>query len=99
MLKEKLQDEVSSFIEKSTGIMRDCAQIYITLLINECCSNILDESLQILNGLASFYADIIGTPEWLTNKLETWTTFKNRGSLEWIVEEPSQSTNFKAQTF
>jgi hypothetical protein len=44
--------------------MRDWAQIYITLLINECCSNILDKSLQILNGLASFNADIIGAPEW-----------------------------------
>ena len=43
--------------------MRDWAQIYITLLINIRWSNILNESLQILNGLASFYADIIGAPE------------------------------------
>jgi hypothetical protein len=34
----------------------------------------------------------------VTNKMETWTTFKNTlnqwGSLEWIVEEPLQSLNF-----
>jgi len=63
-LKEKLQTEVSSFIEKGTDIMKEWAKTYIKLLTNERCLHILNEALEILNGLASFYADIIGTPDW-----------------------------------
>jgi hypothetical protein len=63
-LKEKLQLEVSNFIEKSTEIMTDWALIYLKLLISERCSAILHNAIQILNGLSSFYAEIIGTPEW-----------------------------------
>jgi len=74
-LKEKLQLEVSNFIEKSTEIMTDWALIYLKLLINERCSAILSNAIQILNGLSSFYAEIIGTPEWPSTSKKHITLF------------------------
>jgi hypothetical protein len=71
-LKEKLQMEVTSFTEKSTEIMTDWALIYLKLLIDERCSKIIHNAVQILNGLSSFYAEMIGWPEWpSTNKNNT----------------------------
>jgi hypothetical protein len=64
--------EVTNFIEKSTEIMTDWALIYLKLLIDERCSRILHNAIQILNGLSSFYAEMIGWPEWpSTNKNNT----------------------------
>jgi len=49
--------------------MTDWALIYPKLLTSERCSAILHNAIQVLNGLLSFYAEIIGTPEWpSTNK-------------------------------
>jgi len=74
-LKEKLQMEVTSFIEKSTKIMTDWALIYLKLLIDERCSKILHNAVQILNGLSSFYAEMIGWPEWPSIKKDNTTLF------------------------
>ncbi len=50
--------------------MKHWASIHLKLLINEHCSTVLNTTTQILNGLASFYAEMIGAPEWpsSTNK-------------------------------
>ena len=61
-LKEELQNEVSTFIENSSKVMERWAEINIQLLTNGRCTNILTKALQILEGLSSFYADIIGQP-------------------------------------
>jgi hypothetical protein len=63
-LKEELQNEVSTFIENSSKIMERWAEINIQLLIHDRRTNILTKALQILEGLSSFYADIIGQPYW-----------------------------------
>jgi hypothetical protein len=71
-----LQAEVSTFIKRSTNIMKDWAHIYIKLLTSERCLKILNEALQILNGLATFYADLIGIPNWpSTNNKRLLTLF------------------------
>jgi hypothetical protein len=63
-LKEKLQDTVSEFIEKGTEIMTEWAVTHIDLLLLDRCFNMLSKALQILDGLASYYAEVIGEPTW-----------------------------------
>jgi hypothetical protein len=74
-LKEELQNEVSNFIENSSKIMERWAEINIQLLTNDRCTNILKKALQILEGLASFYADIIGQPYWPSISRKNTTLF------------------------
>lgn len=63
-LKEKLQDTVSEFIEKGTEIMTEWAVTHIDLRLLDRCFNMLSKALQILDGLASYYAEVIGEPTW-----------------------------------
>jgi hypothetical protein len=63
-LKEQLQDTVADFIEKGTEIITNWTATNISLLQTDRCINILRKALQILDGLASFYAETIGEPNW-----------------------------------
>jgi hypothetical protein len=63
-LKTELQHEVSNFIEKGSKIMTKWAETNIHLLTIDRCADILSKALQILDGLTSFYTEIIGTPIW-----------------------------------
>jgi hypothetical protein len=63
-LKTELQDEVINFIEKGSHIMTKWAEINIHLLTRDRCTDILSKALQILDGVTSFYTEIIGTPIW-----------------------------------
>jgi len=74
-LKEELKNEVSNFIENSSKIMERWAEINIQLLMHGCCTSILSKALQILEGLSSFYADIIGQPYWPSITRKNTTLF------------------------
>jgi len=74
-LKEELQNEVSNFIENSSKIMERWAEINIQLLTHDRCTNILKKSLQILEGLSSFYADEISQPYWPSISRKNTTLF------------------------
>jgi hypothetical protein len=74
-LKEELQNEVSTFIENSSKIMERWAEINIQLLIHDRRTNILTKALQILEGLSSFYADMIGQPYWPSVSSKNITLF------------------------
>jgi len=74
-LKEELQNEVSTFIENSSKIMERWAETNIQLLTNDRCTTILTKALQILEGLSSFYADIIGQPYWPSVSIKNITLF------------------------
>jgi len=63
-LKEDMQDTVADFIRKGTQIMTDWADVNIKLLTHDRCSSFLSQAISILEGLSSFYLEIIGTPKW-----------------------------------
>jgi len=65
-LREELQDTVTEFIKKGTGIMIGWAERNLELLIQQRCFKILKKGLQILDGLISFYSEAIGTPRFLS---------------------------------
>jgi len=60
--KEDLQNTVTDFIKKGTGIMIGWAERNLTLLVQNRCFKILKKALQLLDGLISFYSEAIGTP-------------------------------------
>jgi hypothetical protein len=63
-LKEKLQDKTDTYIKEGTDIMAEWAAINIKLLSTDRCHDILSKALQILDGLISYSAEIIGVPNW-----------------------------------
>jgi len=63
-LKEEMQDTVACFIKKGTQIMTEWAKVNIKLLTYDRCANFLSQAINILEGLSSFYQEIIGTPKW-----------------------------------
>jgi len=63
-IRDNFKTEVSNFINKTTELMTEWAEINIELLNIDRCSCIINKALQILKGLVSFYADIIGMPSW-----------------------------------
>jgi tellurite resistance protein len=86
-LKEEMQDTVTAFIKKGTRIMTDWADINIKLLTQDRCSTILAQAITILEGLSSFYLEVIGTPNWKSlpsNKYIPLFLFKLYFSNEYI---------------
>ena len=71
LLKEKLQDTVTDFIEKGTDIITEWTFVNIQLLLIDRCSNILAKALPILDGLASYHSDVIGHPNWPSTNSKT----------------------------
>jgi hypothetical protein len=63
-LKDNLKDIVKEFIQKGSKVMTEWAKINIQLLQHDRCYSILSIALKILDGLASFNADVIGKPNW-----------------------------------
>jgi hypothetical protein len=63
-LKQKLQDEVKTFIQNSTDIMKEWSTINLELLLYDRCNNILQKALNILEGIMSYYSDIINPTSW-----------------------------------
>jgi hypothetical protein len=63
-LKTELQQKVSNFISDGSRIVTEWANMHVQLLITDRCSTILKTALEILDGLTSFYTDIMGTPPW-----------------------------------
>jgi len=55
--------------------MERWAEINIQLLKHDRCTNILTKALQILEGLSSFYADMIGQPYWPSVSSKNITLF------------------------
>jgi hypothetical protein len=74
-LKEELQNEVTNFIQKGTRILTSWAEINIQLLIHDRCSNIFTKALQILDGLTSYYTEVIGMPTWRSVPIQHTTLF------------------------
>jgi hypothetical protein len=63
-LKEELQNETNSYINKGTRIMAAWAERNLQLLVLDRCSSIFLKALNILEGLTSFSTEILGTPTW-----------------------------------
>jgi len=63
-LKDKLKEKVRTFMEEGTEIITEWANINIQRLLKDRCHDILIKALNILKGLTTFYAEIIGTPQW-----------------------------------
>ena len=63
-LKEKLQEKTDTYNKEGTDIMAEWAAINIKLLSTDRCHDILSKVLQILDGLISYSAEIIGIPNW-----------------------------------
>jgi len=63
-VKQKLQDKVKMFIQNSTDIMKEWSTINLELLLYDRCNNILEKALYILEGIISFYSDIINPTSW-----------------------------------
>jgi hypothetical protein len=85
-----MQDTVTAFIKKGTQIMTDWADINIKLLTQDRCSTILAQAITILEGLSSFYLEVIGTPNWKSlpsNKYIPLFLFKLYFSNEYINVE------------
>jgi len=61
-LKDELQEAVSSFIQKGTNIMVEWAEINIQLLKWDRCLSIISKALTLLDGLSSFFLEVVGTP-------------------------------------
>ncbi len=61
-LKDDLQEVVSTFIKKGTEIMTDWAEINIQLLKKDRCTTTISKALLLLDGLSSFFLEVIGTP-------------------------------------
>jgi hypothetical protein len=63
-LKEEFDNNVATFIEKNTNIMKNWALVNIQLLIEDRCHKIFKKALLLLDGLISFHAKVIGIPSW-----------------------------------
>jgi len=61
-LKDDLQEVVSTFVKKGTEIMTDWAEKKIQLLKKDRCTTIISKALLLLDGLSSFFLEVIGTP-------------------------------------
>jgi len=86
-LKEEMQDTVANFIKKGTEIMTEWASVNIKLLTYDRCSNLLLQAVKILEGLSSFYLEVIGIPKWKSlpsNKYIPLFLFKLYFSNEYI---------------
>jgi hypothetical protein len=64
VLKQKLQDAVSRFTTTGLEIMQDWSKININLLIKERCHKIMKKTITILDGLFSYWSDVIGPANW-----------------------------------
>jgi len=72
-LREKLHDKTEAYIKEGTAIMAEWATINIQLLSEDRCHDTLIKALKILEGLVSYSADIIGTPNWPSTKNDNIT--------------------------
>jgi hypothetical protein len=63
-LKQNFQDDVSNFIKNSTLIMKEWSIINLELLYHDRCNNILQKTLNILEGLMQFYFEVINPTPW-----------------------------------
>jgi len=61
-LKDELQEAVNCFIKTGTKVMTEWAELNTQLLIKDRCTSILEKALTILDGLSSFFTEVIGTP-------------------------------------
>jgi len=61
-LKDNLQAAVDEFIKTGTNIMTEWSELHIQLLKQDRCSSIISKALLILDGLSSFFMEVIGTP-------------------------------------
>jgi len=64
ILKKELQDAVSQFMSTGLEIMKKWSIINVNLLIKDKCNNIMKTAIVILEGLYSYWEDIIGLAHW-----------------------------------
>ncbi len=64
ILKQKLQDAVALFTTTGLEIMKEWSKININLLIKERCHKILRKIITILDGLFSYWSDVVGPAHW-----------------------------------
>ena len=63
-LKEDLRNAVQDFIATGTKIMTEWADVNISLLLRDRCLRILNKALKILEGLTSYFSEVIYNPNW-----------------------------------
>jgi len=66
-LKQTLQNIVSNFTTQGLEVMKEWSLINIKLLIKDRCHNILKKALSILDGLQSYWTDILKPIDWPNN--------------------------------
>jgi hypothetical protein len=64
LLKQELQTTVSLFITSGLEIMKKWSIINIQLLIKDRCNTIMKTAISILNGLYTYWEDVIGPANW-----------------------------------
>jgi len=63
-LKQTLQNIVSNFTTQGLEVMKEWSFINIKLLVKDRCLNILKKALSILDGLQSYWTDILHPIDW-----------------------------------
>ncbi len=63
-LKLELQTALNQFITNGTTIFREWSHIHIQLLIKDRCYGILQHAIRILNGLYSYWVNILKNVTW-----------------------------------
>jgi hypothetical protein len=74
--------------------MTSWAEINLQLLIQDRCSHILSKALHILDGLTSYYIEILGMPTWPSVPLEHTTLFILKVYLSGRIVDISELTEF-----
>jgi uncharacterized coiled-coil protein SlyX len=69
-LKKDLQTAVSNFISTGMEIMKKWSITNVDLLIKDRCNNFMKKAIKILDGLYSYWENIIGPAKW-TNDIKT----------------------------
>ncbi len=64
--KEELQEIIANCIKNGTKVMTKWAETNIKLLTLDRCSSILKKAIPILDDLISFFAEIIGMPNFIS---------------------------------
>jgi len=93
-LKDELHQIIETCINDGTTTITNWAERNIELLTLERCVDYLRKALQILEGLASFFADIISYPSWPSANDKNLTLFMLKAYLSSKYIEASKLTEY-----
>jgi hypothetical protein len=70
-LKKELQTAVSQFITTGMEIMKKWSIINVKPLIKDRCNNFMKKAISILDGLYSYWENVIGPANWTNDVKRT----------------------------